>query len=202
MGRIALVALIGGLVMIYKGYQEWRLSGAASDTPQKMTCAELAATGPGSNANIILSDYVIAPNYIYQERNGVWQTVWNPVVSTDSPYVQEALEIESAGGTAPPPPVDEVKVIFKSSKVRRESQLDSLQQRSIQGLVINQIDSIDGKAEKVLLESYPGLDVESCWIFEPGRSPVRGGTAFGWMGGGATLAVLGAGLGLRGFRNE
>jgi hypothetical protein len=201
MGRIVLAVIVGGLVMIYKGYQEWRLSGAASDTPQEMTCAELAAYGPGDNANIVLTDYVIAPNFIYQEKNGVWQTVWCPVVSTDSPYVQEAIEIESAGGNAPPPPVDQVKVIFKSGKVRRESQLDALQQRSIQGLVVNQIDSIDGKAKNVLLESYPGLDVESCWIFEPGRTPTRGGAVLGWMGGGATLAVLGAGLGLRGFRS-
>ena len=67
----------------------------------------------------------------------------------------------------------------------------------ITGLVINDIESIDSEIGDLIVEFYPGLDLDQCWIFEVDRKPAGPGKVYGLMGGGLALLLFAAGLGLK-----
>src|SRR2546425_13130993 len=110
MGRILLVIIVLGAMLAWFGYQEWRLAGAASPTPAKITCAQLESSGPGENAHVILTDFILCPTgFVYQGTQGNdshWTTIWIPAVPIDGDYVQQIMKQakpESPVSHLPPP---------------------------------------------------------------------------------------------------
>ena len=89
---------------------------------------------------------------------------------------------------------------MRSNHVHNEAELDALAERdTLQGLIVNEVESIGSKERKILSESYPGIDFSTCWILEEGRKPKSRGTAAGIMGAGGLGVLVGlAGLIVRG----
>jgi hypothetical protein len=185
LGRLILAALIGGGVLMYFAYQEWRVGSGAASAPEDIKLADLIARGPTGNPYVRVSDFDTGNNFVYQEGNagGSWETVWVPAAAI-------------APGAATDQPEADIKnpqVIIKSKHVHSESELAPLLQRpTLDGLVTNRIESLGSEEKKQLTSQYPGVDFDKCLILDEGRKP-SGLTSVALMGGGGLILFLGSG---------
>jgi hypothetical protein len=171
--------------------------------PKRMTCAQLIKEGPGDNAHVVISDFLI-PNsafcYEGNKRGNSWKTVWVVALPADSDYARRMLDMHKAGTLSPDatmaPDPKEVRLLIKSSKVKDEAQLGALaDQEEVEGLVVNKISSLGSKERRILEKSYGGVNFDNVYILEHDRSPATVAKSVGMMGGGGALAVVGV-LGL------
>jgi hypothetical protein len=201
LARIFLLLVIFGGVILYVGIKEWRLSQAASPNPQTITCDQLEKKGPGNNLHVVLTDFILCEgSYVYQgskNDNSRWTKVWIPAVPIDGEYVQQLKRMiaeNKTSGEIPKP--KNLKVIVKTSNVHSESELDDYaKHQTIQGLLVNKVESLGSEERNILAGSYPGIDFSNCYILEEGRKPKSAGTAAAMMGGGG-LAILGGLFGM------
>lgn len=200
MVRLIIALLVIGCMVAYFGFREFQLGQAASPNAKHISCAELGSKGPGDNAHVLLENHVLCQSgFVYESKNGNaserWTTIWIPAVPIDGEYVQEIkrlMEVSNGKRAGSLPLPKDVHVLIKSKRVHDQSDLDRLDnQDTIQGVVINKIDSIGSQEKKLLSEQYPGIDFDKCWIIEHGREPSGPAKSFGMMGGGAALAGLG-----------
>lgn len=188
------VMVIGG-VLFFVGFQDWRLATKAHGTPQAISAAQLEGNGPGPNAHIRMSDFLMCEwSYVYEtssrSANSPWKTVWVPVVPLDSPYAHSLSQLPP--GAEPPTPPN-IRIIVKSKKCKTENEVHQIASLdSLDGMVINEIESLGGEEKKILSDSYPGIDFSRCYIVEADRKPAGADRVIGMMGGGGTLLLLGA----------
>ncbi len=187
-----------GIAIAVIGFNEKGLAAAASATPEEISLAKLIARGPDGNPNIILTDYVLCDNFVFQTRNGSWQNAWVPAVPREGqpggfPNVGIPPGIPGRAGR---PAV--IQALIFTIKARDENSLFQLcEQPRLPALVTNRIMSLGGEERRLLEQSYPGTDFSRCLIIQQGREPA-GATKLIFMIGGGSLAAL-AGFGLLGF---
>ncbi len=187
------VGAVGAGIVLW-GANELRLRGAASDTPTRMTCQELGDKGATDNAHVLLTDFVLSSDLVYEHKRKAssrakWTKVWVPAVPSDSAYAMALREPDADLATIPVP--RPVKVIVVSSDTENEADLTALGARSeLQGMVTNLIRSLGAEEKKLLEESYG--DVSKAQIFEVGRTPTSPLLAVLAIvaGAGVALAVL------------
>jgi hypothetical protein len=185
--RLGIALIIFGCILGYFTFREGQLASTASAKPEEISLKELIARGPQGNAHIILKDFVGFPEESVMEtqnnNDNYFTKVWIPVVP------REAAE---APGHAPR---GGVKAIIKSNKVHSETEVVSLShQPTVQGMVVNRIESLGSDERKELEKSPLGIDTARCLIIEHGRAP-SGSSVLLLMGGG-TIALLAGGAGL------
>jgi hypothetical protein len=180
---VALLVIGGGLTVW--GFIEWRLGRGASSTPQRMTLKELIARGPEGNPNIILTDFELCENYVYQSENGRWKGVYVPVVPQG--------EGPQSGG--PPRPTSGVKAILFSINVRSEAEIPAVMgKRELPALVTNSITSLGAEETRLLQQSYGGLDPKKVLIIQEGRKLMSGALVALIFAGGGLLVLGGIGV--------
>ncbi|HSV13784.1 MAG TPA: hypothetical protein VLI90_05965 [Tepidisphaeraceae bacterium] len=196
--RFAIVLGVIGVFLLMTGVKEMRLANAASPTPQDISCLELEKSGPGKNAYVRVSKFLTTGGGVYQKEEHAdnWQMVWLPLIAKDGEYAQRVRQMVLSGAiktAADLPAPDHVRVIVKSSKVRTQADIDSFddQHKTLTGMVINQVETMSEKEKRLLQESYPGSDLDACWIIEEGREPASSAKYLGMMGGGLALLLLG-----------
>jgi hypothetical protein len=196
--RIVLVILVLGGVVFFVGFNEWRLATKAHAVPQRISAADLEAHGPGNNAHIVLSNFLVCEGaFVYEtEKTGGkehWKRVWVPAVPSDSAYAQQVAQAMQGPIVHQPPPPD-VRIILKSKADSEQTVQILARSATIQGLVVNEIESLGRDEKKILSENYPGVDFSRCWILEVDKKPAGAGQVIGMMGGGGTVALLGLAL--------
>jgi hypothetical protein len=186
--RLGIISLVLGLGLGYATYVEYNLGAYATKEPEEMRLQDLIARGPGGNPHLLLTDYELCDNLVYESRgaaNSPWTGVWVPIVP------RGAADRVPGQRLAP----QQVQAILFTT---RASDGADLERRCagprLQGLVTNRIMSLGSKERKLLAESYPGTDFSRCIIFQEGRRPSSLTTVF-LMGGGVALC-LAAGAGL------
>jgi hypothetical protein len=177
-----LVLLMGGMFVFY-GLREMWLAVGASETPQRLTLAQLAANGPGDNAHVVLTDFALCDGYVClvkvgrfdrfikgtDPRRERWEGVFIPAVPLTPELRQHRARGAAEGRPAAP---GNIRVLLLSYAVHGEADLDQLEnQPELRGTVINSIQSLDGKTVSLLREMYPGTDFGNCLIFQAGRRP-------------------------------
>ena len=200
--RLKLILVIAGIACIFFGVQEIRLRSAADEIPQEITCADLEANGPGDNAHVVLSDFILCDfAYVYEEKNSKWSKVWIPAVPLGGEYHQQLLSMLDDQGnlTGELPMPNNVSVIVKSSDVQSESDVELLSSRdTVQGVIVNVISSLGSDEKKILKDSYPSVNFDQCWILEVGRKPASMGKLAGFCLGGLALLAVGGVMFLQG----
>lgn len=194
--RIKIGLIIVGVIAAIWGGKELMLSGKASDTPQDITCAALIDNGPGGNAHVRLTAAVACPTYfVYEGKTdkGPWSKVYLPALPEGGAWHREAKEAFAKTGnlSAVPAPSD-IRVLLKFTNVRNEDHLGELiDAETIQGTIINSIESLDGKEKSLLRQGYPNIDVDRCYILQVGRKPTSGSLVLLATLGGAGAAIIG-----------
>jgi len=192
-----LIPIVIGGVLIYIGAQEAHLAAHAKEQPQQISLADLAAKGPGDNAHIILTDYLLCEfAFVYEEKDGRWQKVWIPAVPLDGEYHQKLKAMLDPDGKlkGEPPMPDDIRVIVKLPNARNNDDIGKVAEAdTLQGVVVNSIESLGSKEKKILQDSYPRVDFGTCLIVEEGRRPASFAKRAGLLGGGIVLALVGIG---------
>lgn len=175
-----------GVGLVAYGVKERQLAAVTGDTPVRMTCKELGDAEKLPNAHVILTDFVLMPNFVYQGKESRWTKVWAPSMPIDSEYV---AKVRAAGGKTDGIPLPRpVKVVVTSDDVRDTKEFEALADKDeLQGVVINEIEEMDGKRKELLEETYG--DVSRAKIFAVGRKPAAAAVAYGLIGAGGLLAL-------------
>ena len=188
MFRIKLVVIIGGIALFVFGAFEWQLKMVAKETPQTIPAAQLAANGPGDNANVRVTNfYICAENFVYEEdeKTHDWSKVWVPLVP--------------AGQS---PDMGNVRIIVQDKICRSEFDVAGMNGApSINGLIVNRISSLGKEERNLLSETYPGTDFSTCYILDRDRQPMSSAGVLGMMGGGGFVALLGLAWMVQGYRS-
>ena len=198
MYKLVMLLIIGGAMLAWHGYQEYELGQRMSPEAKVLTYGELASTGPGDNAHVKLTGHLLCPNgFVYQRRDahGPWSTVYIPAVSANGRFADDLRQAILLYGTRAIdnlPRPSGVRVIVKSAHVQNADQLDALASKaSIEGVVVNTVESLGSKETALMAKMYPGTDLSKCWILEEGRQPTSPVAAMGFMGGGALMFIGG-----------
>jgi hypothetical protein len=180
---IVWLVLVLGVMLIGASLLEMRLALAASETPQRLTLAQLAANGPGDNAHVVLTDFALCDGYVCLVKVGRferlitgtdpttkrWEGVFVPLVPLTPEVRQRRARGEAVGRAAAPA---NMRVLLLSYTAHGVSDLDRLDaQPELGGTVVNAIKSLDRKTARLLRDLYPGTDFDNCLIFQENRRP-------------------------------
>ena len=130
-----------GVVLLFGGSQELRLSSSSKAEPQEITLAQLLQNGPADNLHLRLSEFLLRDNMVYEQtQSGTWTKIWVPADPAE--YDAEGKPILPDENPAALAGADlgnrlTVKFILKSSEVPNDAAMTQL---GIQGLA----GSVDG----------------------------------------------------------
>ena len=198
--RFALALVVGGAILTFFGYNEHKLASSAQADPQAMTVAELIEKGPGENAHIVLSDFWLLDAQSVVEYEGEDDTqytkIWSPVITSDDAYVEQYIAfMESEDELTAPAYNESIHIVLYSEEINDDGDFyNLLQADTVQGLIINEIDSMGGEELSLLQQSLPGINPDKVLIFEHNRKPKSTGTTMLMMVGGVVLILAGPGL--------
>ncbi len=93
--------------------------------------------------------------------------------------------------------LDNFRVLVRSSRFNTYGELPEgfSRENGLQGMIVNQISSLDSEERSLLRESFPNLDFDQLIILQEGRRP-NSTSPLGLIGGGSALFLLGATLGV------
>jgi hypothetical protein len=175
-------ALVFGIIIAVLGFKEKGLADAASQEPEEISLRDLIARGPDGNPNIILTDFVLCENLVYQSGTGGWQKVWVPIVPRENPQ-------QVSGGH---PGV--VQALIFTTNARNDADLiQQCNQPRLKALVTNRIASLSGQERTLLERSHSRTNFNNCLIIQEGREPAGVLKVILLIGGGSLAALIGSG---------
>jgi hypothetical protein len=179
-----ILTLLGGVIVLFIGWEEKRLLDKGTPQPERITLAALVAKPTIDNVHLTLTDFDWGHEYVYEEKKGSWECIWFPVVPPDH-----------EDGKQPNNPV--IRVVIKSTKVRNPADADRLADLDeVTGVITNDIASMGSGAAAKLGEGYPGANFRSAIVLHEGRSFPTPEMVNLLFGSGVGLLVLGAILGV------
>jgi hypothetical protein len=195
--RIIIIVIGLGIGALVWGGKEWMLASSASATAKDITCADLAANGPGDNVHVRVTDFFSMRNYVWEktEQQQDWETVWLPIVPRSAIKGIDSLHTLPAGAKVLAEDLVDsgnIHVLIKTHNVKNEGQVEPAMHRdSVEGLVINKIESLTEKERDLLHQAYPAFSENNCYILEDGRQPQGGLAGLLILGG---VVIIGFGL--------
>jgi hypothetical protein len=144
---------------------EGSIAFQSSAQPEEITLQNLIARGSEGNPNIRVTQFVLCQNFVKQENSknpGSWTHVWIPAVPPG--------EVRPGPQGQPTTPTN-VKMLFFSTSIRNEPELEArLNRPTVEGIV-NTRTSLSGEIRALLQRQYPGTDLDKCIIVQEGRKP-------------------------------
>jgi hypothetical protein len=180
--RISLIFFVLGGMLCYFGWKERQLASTSGKEPTGISLKDLIARGPSGNAHVIVGNYAVADNFVYEEDGSSkrWKKVWVPIVPIEPGQKKEAGAAKN------------VQALLYSTHVKNEAEVNStLAVPQISGMVINTIETLGSEEKKLLSESYPGTNFDRCLIIEEGREPASPVKQYAMLYGGAGVCLVG-----------
>jgi len=214
MFRVKLGLIIVGGVVAFMGGQEFLVSHGTTTEAVNVDLAKLEAGEELENNHARIGEHTAiyaGSVYAYETSKYDNSTPRNstkvsycfyPILSSSHSFMQRLVELEEEYGSLEEvpenvefPEIKDFTVLVKTKSFKTVGSIpDGIADRpSIQGLVINQIDSLDSEEEELLLSSFPGLDMDKVLILEDGRTPASLGKSLGMTLGGGLISLLGLG---------
>jgi hypothetical protein len=180
---LPIVLVVAGIAVLVWGFREKSLADASSQEPERISLQQLLARGADGNPNLILTDYQICDNFVYEGRGvgdtviGSWEKVWIPII---------------VRGGDPFNTTNPQALIYTTRVKKAEDCLPMLQNPGqLRGMVTNRITSIPSKYQDLLRGAYRNIDFDRCLIFHEGREPKSSDSIMLILLGGGALAVVG-----------
>ncbi|HUT10336.1 MAG TPA: hypothetical protein VMY42_07565 [Thermoguttaceae bacterium] len=203
MGRFLMVLIVGGGALVFFGGREYLVSSGASSDPVEVDLAKLEAGETPENNHVKIGEHVSlypASVYEYQQSKyasgepGPDTTVthsYYPILSMEHPFIQKLVETEGEDV----PDITDFAVLVKTKRFKTIRAIPDEMNTcaSVQGLVINRIDSLDSEEKKLIKESFPLVKLDNVLILEEGRKPASLLLSLGMIFGGVALVVAGIG---------
>ena len=210
MGRIAIGLMVAGGFLAYFGYEEYKVGAGASADPVRVDLATLENGTPPPDSHLDIGPHwAIFPVWVGwgELETDKLDYIYYPIVSETHPYNQawDALLVQYGEQEIPEsamPQLTSLAVLVKSKRYKTESAVPAQWENvgSVQGLLVNEIESLKPGEEQSLRQAFPGLSLENVMILEQDRRPKSALLALAMMGGGVVVILFGAGMLIRGFQ--
>jgi hypothetical protein len=211
MARLAVLLIVGGGFLSFMGGQEFLVSRGASSEPAAVELASLEAGEAAPNNHLRVGEHIAlypACVYSYQTKKHVAgdpemsakvNYCFYPIISREHEFIRGLIdqkEKPEGPGAVAVPTIRQFAVLVKTRQFKTIGAIpsDIGTVPSVQGLVINQIDSLDGEEEKLIKENFPQLNVDKVLILEEGRRPASLAKSLGMVAGGVVLVIGGLAL--------
>ena len=208
MFRLKVIVIIGGIAMLFFGFQEFRLSRGTSSEPQSVNLAEIEAGQIPDNAHVTVGEHTaIYPAAVYSYSQSKYDTseptastsvsyCYYPIISDSHPFIVSLgkLREKYASLQAVPehefPRVDDFSVLVKTSRFKTVGSIPEewTDESDVTGLVINRVASLRSKEKKLIHESFPNVNLDTVLILQEGRKPSSALASLGLMFGGIVLS--------------
>ena len=204
---VLILMVIGGC-LVYYGFLENRLSGDASPEPVGVSLADLEAGKPLPDAHIRIGlhhrMYAISV-YEYEDDGGGLKSdtpiywTYYPIISDEHPYAKGVNDLRAKFGSldnvpkgTPWPALGEVAIVVKTEVFSTYGEIPRSRKytEGIEGMVINEIESLGEEEEKLLSEGFPKMDFSKILILEEYRRPVSTGAVVAIISIGSLLILL------------
>jgi hypothetical protein len=206
-GRVCFAALVLGGVLVWMGCRELDLRSRSRAEPQVITCEKLVTQGPGDNLHIVLTDFVLLPDFVYSQKMVRWDGAWVPVVPHQAvaSALAKALQVDvSALPSIDNRRKDDALATLKSSdfnfkivvafpKADGKKYMDRVfEAETVEGLLMvdGYLTTLDKERRGLLESSYPRADLKRCWVLVEGRTPASQAKARGLQLGGVGLVLF------------
>ncbi len=201
--RIRFILVIVGIMLAYTGWQELTLSRHAKDEPEEVKTADLEAGKIPENCHVVVKDAMaLYPASVYHykkskfsvskptESTAITDALY-PIISKNHPF-SKAMTSGNASDKELDDALSTVGVIVKTKEFGTVGGIPTKMRDgvSLQGLILNHIEKLDSKDEKLLRSSFPKLDPAKIVILEEGRKPKGIAFSVGMMAGGVVLSIL------------
>lgn len=200
--RIKLAAVIGGLVLAFFGLQEFRVSHGSSREATAVNLADIERGTPPSNNHVQIGEhFAIYGGSVYQYSQSKYDHsapgnstkvtyCYYPIISAEHPFIKAVTSGEDD------PDFSNISVLVKSKRFKTIGAIPDgiVEETSLQGLVVNRIESLDREERNLLRENFPQVDFEKVLIVEDGRKPASLFKSAGLVGGGGLLSLFGVAL--------
>ena len=202
--KLKLALVFAGGVIAWLGYNEFRLSEHATESPQPVELAEIEAGRVPDNPHL-----EIGPHWrMYQELLFRYEAsgeatddtpieyAYYPVLSAEHPYfraLDDAREegIEQIANDFPT--VQSFSVLVKTKQFKTVGSLPEGWGKGepVSGLVVNRIYKLKKDEAELLALSFPGVDLDHVLVLQEGRTPTSRMLVFALLGGGAGTSLAG-----------
>lgn len=152
--------LSGAGTCAFFGVQEYGLSARSSQQPEEISLRDLIKRGREGNPNIILTDFAIFEDYVYEKKiTGRWTKVWVPIIPTNEndPDASKPAAIRAFIFSEEVGSDEEVRRQFDRPKLRGMINPEAAKPGVLGGILIR--------------KSYPGTDPSKSIIIEEGKEP-------------------------------
>lgn len=152
--------LMGAVACAAFGAEEYHLSTQSSQEPEEISLRALIKRGPEGNPNIILTDFSLFEEYVYQKKrlSGKWTKVWVPIIPTDG-------DEDAAGKSAA------IRAFIYSEDVGSEEEVrQRFDKPGLRGM-LNPNAPTPGIISSGLIKRSLGTELSQCLIIEEGRAP-------------------------------
>lgn len=199
--KLQLAIVIGGIFLAVYGHKERSLAQGAEAEPRTVTLRELEEGGTGSNAHVVVTDFVPLVDFIvvrtkeHSSEPDKWDQSWIPLIPSDSEHVKKLMAADENEQL----PAPRVRVILKTGSGSQASLENYLRTESIQGMIVNAVESLGSEEQGILRQRYAASDVSRLLILEEGRTPTKTPLATAMFFAGICIALAGAGWAVASF---
>jgi hypothetical protein len=211
MFRLKLILIIIGATLIFKGYEEFKVSQKTSDVASEVELADLEKSGALENNYVTIGEHwAVFPACIYEYKTSKYDSkepnnstkvtsTYYPIISNAHPYIvtTDALALQYGGYDKIPdekrPDFKQFAILVKTNKYKTIGAIpeDWLEQNQVTGLVVNEVDPLESDEMNLLRENFPRLNFDKVLILEQDRVPSSNVASFGIMSGGGLVCVIG-----------
>jgi hypothetical protein len=196
MFRIKLIIAVLGGIIVFWGVQEFRVSQGASAEPVAADLAALESGQEPPNLHMQLGPHLaLYPALVYEVTQSKYASgdpgptakvnhCYYPIISPNHPVV---------ASEEPNAQLEQFAVLVRSKRFKTIADIpdDSREEASISGLVVNRVQSLDKEERKLILESFPSVNLDKVLLLEDGRRPASLAKSGGMIGGGLLLGLIG-----------
>lgn len=210
MARFAFLFIIGGGVLAWLGFQEFRVSQGADAKPVAVEVAAVENGQQPATPFVSLGKHVaLYHTAVYSYSKGKYDNsqpnnatpisfCYYPVISQDHTWMKEIVALENQHGgkipdNVPIPQPRDFMVLVKTNRFRTLGAIPEMvrDEAGLQGLVINRIAALSTEEENLLRQGIPSFNTAKVLIIEEGREPASLAKSLGMAGGGAALILIG-----------
>lgn len=210
--RLVLLMLFGGFMIGSYGWGELKLANRSGSTPTAVQVVDLENKGPDKLFCTLGEHFPIAEELIYshdQDHPDRVNYCFYPIVSKEQAHeVVQKLKAAHGGDIDKVTNAEfykalKIRVLVKTTRYHTVAELkraiegDQIATSNVTGMIVNDVSSLDGQEKALLRKSFPSYSETDTLIFEQGRTPTSPFLAFGIIGAGVVVGLLGLLFGLK-----
>lgn len=190
--RLFLLMFVGGIMVIFHGYEELKLSRKSATAPIKIELAAIEAGKLPAQANIVIGEHLrLYPASVYSFSRKKGESgqpgpgtrvnyLYYPVLSADHPFLKEMQSLIEKYGALDKvpsgvkrPQLTDFAVLVKSQSKWTIGEIPNtwVKKPTVSGLVVNDVDPLKDKETALIRETFPRFDVTRTLVLEEGREP-------------------------------